>query len=188
MQPETDLRDIVERYRDMVFRLAYTYLRDPADADDVTQDVFVKLFRSTSSFESDDHLRFWLVRVTVNECKSLFRKPWRRVEDIESYAQTLEAPAEESRELLVSVMRLPEKYRVPLVLRYYAGFSTDEIARLLRIPAATVRTRLARGRQRLRAVLEEPVSMKSRKKQREQREPKEQREANHEKRIQQAGV
>lgn len=63
------------RYRDTVFRLAFTYLRNQADADDVTQDVFVKLIRSSHDFESDEHLRRWLIRVTINECKSLFRKP-----------------------------------------------------------------------------------------------------------------
>ena len=67
--------DVIERYRDTVFRLAFTYLRNQADADDVTQDVFVKLIRSSHDFESDEHLRRWLIRVTINECKSLFRKP-----------------------------------------------------------------------------------------------------------------
>ena len=114
MDAEKWFREAVERHRDMVFRLAYTYLRDPADADDVTQDVFVKLLRSGKRFEGDDHLRYWLVRVTINECKSLFRKPWRRVEDIEAYAETLQAPSERHRDLLVRVMRLPEKYRVPI--------------------------------------------------------------------------
>ena len=76
MDAEKWFREAVERHRDMVFRLAYTYLRDPADADDVTQDVFVKLLRSGKRFEGDDHLRYWLVRVTINECKSLFRKPY----------------------------------------------------------------------------------------------------------------
>lgn len=75
MDAEKWFREAVERHRDMVFRLAYTYLRDPADADDVTQDVFVKLLRSGKRFEGDEHLRYWLVRVTINECKSLFRKP-----------------------------------------------------------------------------------------------------------------
>lgn len=149
------LKNAVEIYRDMVFRLAYTYMRSAADADDVTQDVFVKLLRSEQMFESQEHLRNWLVRVTINECKSLFRKPWRRVEDIEQYALSLEQPSSEHTELLVDVMRLPEKYRVPIVLHYYLEFSTDEIAELLKCPSATVRTRLARGRSKLRCVLED---------------------------------
>ena len=69
------ISDVIERYRDTVFRLAFTYLRNQADADDVTQDVFVKLIRSSHDFENDEHLRRWLIRVTINECKSLFRKP-----------------------------------------------------------------------------------------------------------------
>ena len=154
MQPGDELRSAVERHRDMVFRLAYTYMRDAADADDVTQDVFVKLLRTDTAFDNDEHLRYWLVRVTINACKSLFRRPWRRVEDIEAYANELSIPAEEQREVFVSVMKLPERYRVPIVLRYYAGFSTGEIADALHVPAPTVRTRLARARARLKTMLE----------------------------------
>ena len=69
-----------------------------------------------------------------------------RFEDIEAYAETLQAPSERHRDLLVRVMKLPEKYRVPMVLHYYIGLSTDEVARAIKVPAATVRTRLARGR------------------------------------------
>ena len=157
MQGE-ELRAAVEKNRDLVFRIAYTYLRDAADADDVTQDVFVKLLRREGSFESGEHLRNWLVRVCVNECRSLFRRPWRRVEDIEAYANSLRMPSEGHAELLTSVMRLPEKYRVPLVLHYYVGLSTGEVAELLRLPGATARTRLARARGRLREMLAEDVA------------------------------
>lgn len=151
---EDAFRDVVERYRDMVFRIAYTYMRDPADADDVTQDVFVKLLRQGKAFESDEHLRFWLVRVTVNECKSLFRKPWRRTEDIEAYAGTLSMPSDGHAALFSSVMRLPEKLRIPLVLFYYGGFSTSEIAAMLHVSGAAVRKRLSRARSKLKVELE----------------------------------
>ena len=154
LRGKPSLSDAIARHRDMVFSLAYTYLRSAADADDVTQDVFVKLVRADKRFESDEHLRYWLVRVTINECKSLFRKPWRRVEDIEDYAATLAMPSREHTDVLVNVMRLPERYRVPLALHYYGGFTTDEVAGLLKIPGATVRTRLARGRAKLKTLLE----------------------------------
>ena len=150
-----EFKATVERHRDMVFRLAYTYMRDAADADDVAQDVFVKLLRHDAPFESDEHLRNWLVRVTINQCRSLFRRPWRRVEDLESYAETLAMPTEEHTDLFVHVMRLPEKYRVPLVLHYWGNYSTDEVASLLRTRPATVRTRLARARAQLRTLLNE---------------------------------
>ena len=151
---EQRFRGAVEYNRDMVFRVAYTYLRDAADADDVTQNVFYKLLTSDKGFATDAHLRNWLVRVTVNECRSLFRRPWRRVEDIESYANQLQMPSEGHVHVFTTVMRLPERYRVPLVLHYYGGFSTDEVAEMLRVPGATVRTRLARGRARLKTMLE----------------------------------
>lgn len=151
---EQRFRYAVECNRDMVFRVAYTYLRDAADSDDVAQDVFYKLLTSEKSFETDAYLRNWLVRVTVNECRSLFRRPWRRVEDIEAYANQLQMPSEGHVRVFTAVMRLPERYRVPLVLHYYGGFSTEEIAKLLHVPGPTVRTRLARGRGRLRAMLE----------------------------------
>lgn len=151
---EQRFRDAVECNRDMVFRVAYTYLRDAADADDVIQDVFYKLLTSEKSFETDAHLRNWLVRVTVNECRSLFRRPWRRVEDIEAYANQLQMPSEGHVHMFTAVMRLPERYRVPLVLHYYGGFSTEKVAEMLGVPGATVRTRLARGRARLKTMLE----------------------------------
>ena len=103
------ISDVIERYRDTVFRLAFTYLRNQADADDVTQDVFVKLIRSSHDFESDKHLRRWLIRMTINECKSLFRKPWRRIDDIEDYANTIAMPTPEHTDLFVRVMSLPER-------------------------------------------------------------------------------
>lgn len=152
------ISDVIERYRDTVFRLAFTYLRNQADADDVTQDVFVKLIRSSHDFESDEHLRRWLIRMTINECKSLFRKPWRRIDDIEDYANTIAMPTPEHTDLFVRVMSLPERYRVPLVLYYYLGFSTNETANLLKIPAATVRTRLARGDKRKRRGTARPIA------------------------------
>ena len=151
---EPEFRKAVAANRDLVFRVAYTYLRDAADADDVAQDVFVKLLRRDEPFDGEDHLKNWLIRVTINECKSLFRRPWRRVEDIASYVDSLQVPDAESRNLLVEVMRLPEKYRVPIVLFYYLELPTQQLADYLHVPAATIRTRLARGRSRLRKLLE----------------------------------
>ena len=152
---EEAFRQAVEDHRDVVFRIALTYLRDRADADDVAQDVFLKLLKSDTQFESWEHLRRWLIRVTINECKSLFRKPWRRVEDIENLADSLSTVQDETKAVLSDVMRLPERFRVPIMLYYYLGFSTSEIGELLHVPAATVRTRLARGRSKLKFILEE---------------------------------
>ena len=88
----TELKDVMGRYRDLVYRIAYTYLRNPADADDVTQDVFVQLMRCDVAFESDEHVRRWLARVAINRCKSLFRMSWRWIENIDDHARTLSIP------------------------------------------------------------------------------------------------
>ena len=85
---------LAQRYMDTIFRIAYSYLRSQADADDVTQDVLIQLYKTDTAFESDDHLKHWLIRVTVNRCKNIFRSPWRKVEDIADYENSLtfEAP------------------------------------------------------------------------------------------------
>ena len=71
---------LVRRYIDTVFRVALNYLKNPADAEDVTQITFEKLLKEKRSFESDEHVRNWLIRVAVNECKKLLRSPWRKVD------------------------------------------------------------------------------------------------------------
>jgi len=146
---------LVQRYIDTVFRIALNYLKEPADAEDVTQSVFEKLLRQRKPFESDDHIRFWLVRVTINECKQILRAPWRKHESIEDYARTLSFEAPAQSDLFLAVMNLPKKYRMAIYLHYYEGYSTEEIGKLLKLPNGTVCTHLRRGRALLRNSLEE---------------------------------
>lgn len=146
---------LADKYMDTIFRLAFSYMKSQADADDITQNVLVKLYRTNRDFQSEAHLKNWLIRVTINECKQAFRSPWRRTEDIQEYANTLALPTEDHRDLFCLVMNLPPKYRVVLYLYYYEDHTSDEIAKMLDIPAATVRTRLARGREKLKKLLME---------------------------------
>lgn len=150
---------LADKYMDTIFRLAFSYMKSRADADDITQNVLIKLYRTNRDFQSEVHLKNWLIRVTINECKQAFRSPWRRTEDIQEYANTLALPTEEHRDLFCSVMNLPPKYRVVLYLYYYEDHTSDEIAKMLDIPAATVRTRLARGRERLKKMLMEAYAL-----------------------------
>ena len=146
---------LAQRYMDTIFRIAYSYLRSQADADDVTQDVLIQLYKTETAFESDDHLKHWLIRVTVNRCKNIFRSPWRKVEDIADYENSLTFDAPEHRELFDAVMALDKRYRLPVLLYYYEGYSQKEIAGLLSLPEETVRTRLFRARGKLKATLTE---------------------------------
>lgn len=146
---------LAERYMDTIFRVAYGYLRSRDDADDVTQDVLIQLYKTDTVFESDEHLRRWLIRVTVNKCKNIFRSPWYRAEDITAYENSLTFEAPEHRDLFDAVMALEPRYRVPVLLYYFEGYSQKEVAELLSIPEETVRTRLFRARGKLKLTLTE---------------------------------
>lgn len=139
-----------KQYMDTVFRVAFSYMKSRTDADDITQDVLIKLYHANKNFESDAHIKHWLIRVTINECKRLLLSPWRRTESVEDYANTLSFALPEHSELFYAVMNLPKKYRMAVFLYYYEDYSTAEIAQLLGIPIATVRTHLKRGREQLK--------------------------------------
>ena len=144
---------LAQKYLDTVFRVAYNYIKSAADAEDVTQNVFLKLLHCRKQFDSEEHAKHWLIRVTVNECKNLVRSKWWKSESLEDYAAqlTFENPAHS--ELYHAVMNLPKKYRLPIYLHYYEGYSTKEIGELLRMPKNTVCTNLKRGRELLKEIL-----------------------------------
>nr|WP_325230961.1 sigma-70 family RNA polymerase sigma factor [uncultured Oscillibacter sp.] len=149
-------REAVELYGDMVFRLAYSYLKNRADAEDVMQETLLKLYVEPKDFESPDHEKHWLLRVAANECKKLLRSPWRRRTD--SLDEVVEAavfdgPAQS--ELFRQVMALPPKYRAAVYLHYYEGYSVKEIGELLGAKASTAQTWLMRARGQLKTKLKE---------------------------------
>ena len=144
-----------KKYMDTIYRVAYSWTKNTDDANDVTQDVLIQLYKTTKEFESDSHMKNWLIKVTVNRCKMIFRSPWSKMEDIENYGETLGFEDESYLDLFLAVMNLDKKYRVPLMLFYYEGYSTAEIASLLDIPEKTVSTRLFRAKGRLRNYLKE---------------------------------
>ena len=154
MMNDEQFTRLVRRYIDTVFRVALNCLKNPADADDITQTVFEKLLREKKNFENDDHVRHWLIRVAVNECRKLLRSPWRKHESIEDYMTgiTFDNPAQS--DLFRAVMELPAKYRVAIYLHYYEGYTTAEIGKIMGIPKNTVCSHLKRGRELLRAELE----------------------------------
>lgn len=144
------------RYQNMVYRTALHALGSPQDADDAVQEVFLRLFRYKESFEGEEHLRRWLLRVTVNYCRDVLKSPWRRRRV--SWEEAPETPVfDRPRQaaLYREVMALPEKYRTVLNLFYYEELSVREIGRLLGVGDSTVTTRLARARKRLKERLGE---------------------------------
>ena len=144
-----------EKYMGTIYRVAYSWTKNSDDANDVTQDVLIQLYKTTKEFESDSHVKNWLIKVTVNQCKMLFRSTWSKMEDIGEYADTLGFEEKSHLDLFRAVMNLDKKYRVPLLLFYYEGYSTAEIASILGIPEKTVSTRLFRAKARLKDDLKE---------------------------------
>lgn len=147
--------DAAKRHMDMIYRVACGWLKNADDANDVTQDVLLELYKTDKAFDSEEHLKNWLVRVTANRCKMLFRSPWRRAENIDDYAETLRWEEPEHADLFRAVMALEKKYRVPLVLFYCEGYSTAEVASILGLNENTVSTRLHRAKAKLRDDLKE---------------------------------
>lgn len=152
---DTEFTQLTTKYIDTVYRVALTRMKNVTEAEDITQTVFLKLYREPKPFASEAHVKHWLIRVTVNECNKLFRNPFRAAEDIADYANTLRFETPEQSDLFDTVMALPEKYRLPIFLYYYEDYSTAEISKLLKLPVPTVITRLRRGRERLKQHLQE---------------------------------
>ena len=137
----------------MLLRLAATRLPSTADAEDAVQETFIRLLDRRPVFRDAEHEKAWLIRVTLQRAADIRRKKAR--EDIPLEAVTETAAPEQGPELLDAVRALPEKYGAVIHLYYYEGYSVKEIAKLLGLPAPTVGTRLARGRERLRKMLKE---------------------------------
>ncbi len=144
---------LAEKYKDTVFRIALSYLGNTYDADDIVQDVFMKLFITNKHFASDDHARYWLIRVTINTCKNLLKSSWKTKNiALDDNTVTTVFEQKEQEDLYQAVMGLPEKYRTVLYLYYYEDFSVKEIAGMLKIKVSAVTTRLSRARDQLKEV------------------------------------
>ncbi|CDE47640.1 sigma-70 region 2 [Clostridium sp. CAG:411] len=147
---------IVALYADVVFRVALSYAKTKEDAEDVLQNVFLKLLTKRVKFEDDEHIRKWLIRVAVNECNSLWSSFWRKnVEYIDRMEEGITFQNADYSDLYDAIKVLPAKLRIVLHLFYYEGYRTKEIADLLHIREATVRSRLTRARKLLKSQLGE---------------------------------
>lgn len=156
---DEQFQEIVNGYADTVFRLAYSYLKNRADAEDVMQETLLKRCLEKKPFASPDHEKHWLLRVASNECKRILRSPWRcrtgPLEDAEE-AAVFDQPAQS--DLFQQVMSLPPKYRAAIYLHYYEGYPVQDIAKLMRAKPSTVQTWLMRARGQLLTKLKEAES------------------------------
>lgn len=150
---EQEMQRLVATYGPLVYRLAMAQLRHQADAEDVYQDVFLKLIRHQPEFQNPAHQKAWFIRVTVNTCKDRLKKASRRDLPLEE-AVVAAAPTQDNG-LQEALARLSERDRALLYLYYYEGYKTDQIADLLEVGGSTVRSRLKRARAKLKDFMTE---------------------------------
>lgn len=149
---ENDIISIYQKHVDMVYRICFLYMKNKADAEDATQNTFIKLIQKKPIFENEEHEKAWLIVTATNLCKNHFKHWWNKNIDL----SLLEEPKEEilQDETLKTLLKLPKKWKRILYLYYYEGYKTEEIACMLHLKPSTVRSQLQRGRMILKEWLE----------------------------------
>ncbi len=151
------ISDLLDKYGDMVLRIAYTYLKNRADAEDIVQDVFLRIIDKKPSFNDENHEKSWLIRATINMCKNKVNMFWNKnkcsIDDVQEFAVSDKYNTDTS--VFQAVMALGEKYRVVVYMYYYEGYSTPEIANVIEKSETTIRSLLHRARNKLKDMLKE---------------------------------
>lgn len=154
MRSEQEMAEAIQRYGDTVRRLCMVHLKNYADTEDIFQTVFLKYALTSVSFDSDEHEKAWLIRVTLNACKDLLKSIFRsRTVSLEELVEQPAQLSADHREVLEAVLSLPAKYRDVVYLHYYEEYTAPEIARILGKNVNTVYTRLTRAKGLLREKL-----------------------------------
>ena len=157
------IRESIERYSDMVYRLAFSMMKNKYDADDIHQEVFIQYISHYPKLRNETHKKAWLIRVTINMCKNWWKSAWQRkmYQMLEGHDAATQDESilqwEQRYPVMEQVQKLPQKYRVIIHLFYYEEMSIKEIAEILKLKESNVRARLTRARQKLKNLLEEDV-------------------------------
>jgi len=149
-----EMEEKYDKYKDCVFRTAFAYFKNIADAEDITSEVFIKYFTSGKNFEDEQHEKGWLMRITINRCKDIL-KSCRIKKTIPLEEACNVAVNQEENTVYSAVMTLPKKDRLVIHLYYYEGYTAKEIAELWGKSPQSVRTRLTRARKKLKKILGE---------------------------------
>ena len=155
MRSEEEANRAVDLYGDTVRRICMIHLKNYEDAEDIFQTVFLKYVLRSEPFDSPEHEKAWIIRVTANACKDLLRSFFRsRTVSLDVLIETPREMPEDHSDILEAVLALPEKYKDPIYLHYYEGYTAEEIGRILGKNTNTVYTLLTRARQMLKNRLE----------------------------------
>lgn len=147
MQKFNDFEDIYDQYADMLFRLAFSYVRNSQDAKDIVQDVFLRYLKTSRKFHDENHCRSWLIRVTINRCKDMFRS---KKNDLPFDEEIFISIDEETCSVFELLNLLPEKYRKVIILHELEGYRIEEAAKMLHLSISAVKMRLLRAKNMLR--------------------------------------
>ena len=159
--PSEVCEEVIRYYSPMVYRIALTKTQSSYDTDDIVQEVFVRLCENEKPFETEEHRKAWIIRVTINCCNSHFTAPWRKNIDSLDDAIMSQIPDETTEEcdlgdgpdVYAEVLRLPQNMREVILLYYYEEMSIREISQVLQTSEVNVKKRLSRARQKLKLVL-----------------------------------
>lgn len=154
MRSEREMAEAIQRYGDTVRRLCMVHLKNYADTEDIFQTVFLKYALSSVIFESEEHQKAWVIRVTINACKDLLKSFFHsRVVSVQQLPEMTTSIPSEHREVLDAVLSLPKKYKDVVYLHYYEGYTAPQIGTILGKKTNTVYTLLTRAKQLLREKL-----------------------------------
>ncbi|MFF2481311.1 RNA polymerase sigma factor [Paenibacillus sp. NPDC058071] len=154
---DDELAEVFNKYASMVYRIAFMFLKNVVEAEDATQTVFFKLLKYQGRFEDDEHIKAWLIITTKNTCKDALKSWWRWLQrdNLKQVEQHGYIQKFSNSDVWEKVMSLNSKYKLPIYLYYYEGYSTLEISDILCLNHATVRTHMRTARKKLRILLEE---------------------------------
>ena len=138
------VRRVLDLYSQSLIKIAFAYLKNIADAEEVAQEVFLAYLQKRPAFENDEHEKAWLIRTAINKSKNMLKTGWFRSRN--PVPENLSYLPEEENEILQAVLALDKKYRIPIHLHYFEGYTIQEIAVIMQAKPATVGTWLARGR------------------------------------------
>lgn len=150
---------VIQFYADMVYRIAFTYSQNKSDSEDIVQEVFMRYLQSIPQFESEEHRKAWIIRVTINYCKNLVASSWKRkvsllAVDLDHRKYQIHTNKTDYDDVYEAISKLKQTDRILVHLFYYEDYSIDEIAQMLNLKVSAVKTRLFRVRRKLKDILE----------------------------------
>lgn len=158
---DDDIDSVIDRYSSMVYKIALTNMRSKFDAEDIFQEVFLRYMKNNRPFASEEHRKAWLIRVTVNCCKSAYLAPWNDNISLEDIGEVADNFSETEKDVYREILKLPIDFKTVIMLFYYENMSVSNIAKTLKLTEGAVKMRLSRARNLLKLNLESEEDKKS---------------------------